>query len=471
MMGELDYKLEEAFGRLKENIENALIIVHLQSDDKEVNIYLIAKQPNEDIYYGILETEFITKKQIAGIPLSNIIAADVKEVSVKPFWSKTYIEENIKKFKPLTIRELFLSNKDFREKIIFLHQKKSKDYLATKAQDLLFALDFSKGMDSIPICISTTKSVKSYSINNLNEITYNFNSGFLGVPKYLNIVELFPLLSEYCYLSKNNDELLNRMLESKNGQLLAFRESLIKKASTTKLNELVLLLNQPESNSEIKDIDGDVNKDIIVLNRMAYESIFKALITDEILEEHNHSFNKSKNSSIDIIDATIHIKENKEIEENNIDYSNIWMQKICDTLNETTVEVPKEKGGGKWQPDKFANVVDFIQGSLTRNKGIYDYLNERGLINTGYCPVTGDKINNDVHYKIFGRIVYLSEKGKEIAKEFDRKEHIRLFGKEPMSSERKAELRDEIIQKQGNKIISRLVIVAILLFILFKACS
>jgi hypothetical protein len=44
MMGELDYKLEEAFGRLKENIENALIIVHLQSDDKEVNIYLIAKR-------------------------------------------------------------------------------------------------------------------------------------------------------------------------------------------------------------------------------------------------------------------------------------------------------------------------------------------------------------------------------------------------------------------------------------------
>jgi hypothetical protein len=158
-------------------------------------------------------------------------------------------------------------------------------------------------------------------------------------------------------------------------------------------------------------------------------------------------------------------------EENNIDYSTIWMQNICDTLNEATLEAPREKGGGKWKPENFSNIVEFIKEHITFDKGIYDYLNDKGLINTGRCPITGQSIDKTHFYQIFGRKVYLSEKGKAIAKEIDRKDHIKTFGKEPMSSERKAELRQEIIQKQGNNILSKLVIGAILLFILFKACS
>lgn len=163
-------------------------------------------------------------------------------------------------------------------------------------------------------------------------------------------------------------------------------------------------------------------------------------------------------------------RKSKQIENEN-DYSTLWMRNICDVLNETTVEVPQRKGGGKWKPEKFANVVEFIKEYITFDRGIYNYLNDKGLINTGRCPITGQSIDETHFYQIFGRKVYLSEEGKEIAKEIDRQDHIKTFGKEPMSSERKAELRQEIIQKQGNKILSKLLIGAILLFILFKACS
>jgi hypothetical protein len=99
----LNERLEQAFENLQSNIDNALIIAHLQSDDKEVNIYLIAKQPDKKLYFGILETPYIDKKQIAGIPLSNIEVLEVNEVPLTPFWSKPYIESNIKKIERMNI--------------------------------------------------------------------------------------------------------------------------------------------------------------------------------------------------------------------------------------------------------------------------------------------------------------------------------------------------------------------------------
>lgn len=171
-------------------------------------------------------------------------------------------------------------------------------------------------------------------------------------------------------------------------------------------------------------------------------------------------------------DLDLSILNGKQKEEEDIeDYSIFWMQTICDELNKTNLEVPKEKGGGKWIPEKFSNVVEFIKYHITFDRGIYNYLNEKGLINTGRCPITGQLIDKTHFYQIFGRKVYLSKEGKAIAKEIDRQDHIKTFGKEPMSSERKAELRQEVIQKQGSNILSKIIIGGILLFILFKACS
>jgi len=92
----LKAKLERAFEDLKKDNKNPLVIAHLKDKDEEVNIYLIAKDPNEEMYYGILENKFVTQRQITGIPLSNIKAMEVEEVPMIPFRAKPYIENGVK---------------------------------------------------------------------------------------------------------------------------------------------------------------------------------------------------------------------------------------------------------------------------------------------------------------------------------------------------------------------------------------
>ena len=52
---ELRLRLGNAFEDLKTNTLNPLVIAHLQSKDKATNFYVIAKVPDEELYYGIME--------------------------------------------------------------------------------------------------------------------------------------------------------------------------------------------------------------------------------------------------------------------------------------------------------------------------------------------------------------------------------------------------------------------------------
>jgi hypothetical protein len=94
--GELNKKLEIAFDDLKENQSNPLVIAHLQSKDRLINFYIIAKLPDSDIYYGIMENEFTEFKIIEGIPLVNFEPLNLIEVPVTPFRTQEYIVNGIK---------------------------------------------------------------------------------------------------------------------------------------------------------------------------------------------------------------------------------------------------------------------------------------------------------------------------------------------------------------------------------------
>ena len=52
----------------------------------------------------------------------------------------------------------------------------------------------------------------------------------------------------------------------------------------------------------------------------------------------------------------------------------------------------------------------------------YNFLNSKGLINRDFCPITGESINNTLNFNIFGRVVYLSEKGLETCENIKRRE-------------------------------------------------
>ena len=72
MRNEVLTKLEKAYQHLKQNFHDPIIIVHLRSDVGEANVYLSAKDPDRDMYYGRFEIEFADKRQMADIPENNL---------------------------------------------------------------------------------------------------------------------------------------------------------------------------------------------------------------------------------------------------------------------------------------------------------------------------------------------------------------------------------------------------------------
>ncbi len=156
------------------------------------------------------------------------------------------------------------------------------------------------------------------------------------------------------------------------------------------------------------------------------------------------------------------------------DFSERWIKDIITELNNANMQMPKEKGGGKWDISKFESEIEFIKSYVVFSASIYDFLNSKGLINRGFCPVTGDKIGYDHNYKFFDRIIYLSKQGVDEFKEYDRVKQIKLYGKEPMTDERKAELREkvelEVRERKNGKTMVWLLLIIFILYII-KQCS
>jgi uncharacterized protein (TIGR02145 family) len=92
---ELKNRLEVAFESLREDTKNPLVIALLKYPKDGEQIYLIAKDPTEETYYGIMEGQFSSGKEIFAIPLSNITCVEFCEVSITPFRAKPYLDNGI----------------------------------------------------------------------------------------------------------------------------------------------------------------------------------------------------------------------------------------------------------------------------------------------------------------------------------------------------------------------------------------
>jgi hypothetical protein len=62
---------------------------------------------------------------------------------------------------------------------------------------------------------------------------------------------------------------------------------------------------------------------------------------------------------------------------------------------------------------------------IAQQKRVYEYLDNLSLVNTGICPITGqkmgDKNSGPFNFTIFGRTIFLSREGKEICENLKRK--------------------------------------------------
>lgn len=59
------------------------------------------------------------------------------------------------------------------------------------------------------------------------------------------------------------------------------------------------------------------------------------------------------------------------------------------------------------------NGLEFME-DVAYFKREYDYLNSLRLVNRGFCPITGEKIDGSLNYAINGRTIFVSEKALEL---------------------------------------------------------
>lgn len=93
-----------------------------------------------------------------------------------------------------------------------------------------------------------------------------------------------------------------------------------------------------------------------------------------------------------------------------------WRTTILKNLEENNIDMSKF-----YYSTSNKNNKDLLQYISLKNE-TFQYLDGKGLINRGFCPITGEVINNTYHYSIFNRKVYLSEKGVEICENINKTE-------------------------------------------------
>lgn len=108
-----------------------------------------------------------------------------------------------------------------------------------------------------------------------------------------------------------------------------------------------------------------------------------------------------------------HMKSFDDLGFNNPNVYN-WRTSVLQALEENSIKM-----SDFYFSSSNKNNKDLLQ-HIALKGATYVLLNLKGLINRGFCPITGETIDNTYQYNIFKRSIYLSEKGLEVCKGIDR---------------------------------------------------
>jgi len=112
------------------------------------------------------------------------------------------------------------------------------------------------------------------------------------------------------------------------------------------------------------------------------------------------------------------------------DFTNEYVQDICNALNNAGfLQKPYDK---PFDAKDFKNLTEFIKHQVLYTSSIFEFLNQKGLVNKGRCPFTGQQIvNNKSNYSYLNRTIYLSPEGCSIMQREDDENYKKLFGEPP----------------------------------------
>jgi len=112
------------------------------------------------------------------------------------------------------------------------------------------------------------------------------------------------------------------------------------------------------------------------------------------------------------------------------DYSEKYVRDICDALNsEERRMLTGNKVTKKYDPDDFESLTVFLQQYVVFIPDLFYFLNDKGLLNTGRCPYTGDRIDDtSPSWNYVGRSVYISKEGAKLMQKEADEDFNRIMG-------------------------------------------
>jgi len=112
-------------------------------------------------------------------------------------------------------------------------------------------------------------------------------------------------------------------------------------------------------------------------------------------------------------------------------YSNFtteYVQDICNALNKAGF-TDGNASNKAFAPASFKTLTDFLHFHIIHYANIYEFLNQKGLVNRGKCPYTGQLINSrSPKYSYFGRTIYVSPEGYKIMQREDDESFEEVMG-------------------------------------------
>lgn len=99
------------------------------------------------------------------------------------------------------------------------------------------------------------------------------------------------------------------------------------------------------------------------------------------------------------------------------EFSKQYVQDICNELNEAGAVMDKFSNN-PFTPNNIDSITQLLQSYVVYSMTYFNILNQKGLVNRGRCPYTGEKTNNNSpSWSYMGtRKVYVSNSGLDIMK-------------------------------------------------------
>ena len=112
------------------------------------------------------------------------------------------------------------------------------------------------------------------------------------------------------------------------------------------------------------------------------------------------------------------------------DFTKEYVQDICNALNSADFKTIDNKA---FDPDNFKTLTELLHDYVVYRSSIYDFLNQKVLINRDKCPYTGQQISRNSPNYTYGvnskLTIYLSPEGLKIMQREESENFEKLFGR------------------------------------------